>query len=90
MNDLITKAYFDCKKFMDKLFRKENGEANIIAVILVLAVVLLLVVIFRKNIFALFNNIWDAISNNAAGNEGGHDYSSDVNSHVEAITSLFM
>ena len=51
------------QKIIDFL-RGEKGEANIIAVILVLAIVIALVVIFRENIEQMVDDIWSNIQGN--------------------------
>lgn len=44
-----------------KMLKNERGEANIIAIILVLAIVIALAVIFRKQLSDLFNKIWGSL-----------------------------
>lgn len=51
------------QKIMEFL-RGEKGEANIIAVILILAIVIALVVIFRENIEEMVDQIWSNIQGN--------------------------
>lgn len=71
-NFLIAK-YVEAKMKMDSFLKNEKGEANIIAVILVLAIVIGLVVIFRKNITNMVDGIWQNISTdftNATGSGG--------------------
>lgn len=62
-NFLIAK-YVAAKMKAEGFLKSEKGEANIIAVILVLAIVIALVVVFRKNIETMVNKIWDSISGN--------------------------
>lgn len=72
-NFLIAK-YVEAKMKMEGFLKNEKGEANIIAVILVLAIVIALVVIFRKSITNMVNEIWSEISGNmkdATGGTGG-------------------
>ena len=52
------------KTRLAKLLKNERGEANIIAIILVLAIVIALAIVFRDAISKLFNNIWSSISGN--------------------------
>ena len=61
MTEFCIKAYFKARNFFYDLTHKENGDTNIIAIILVLLVVVILAMAFRKNIAALFNNTWKAI-----------------------------
>ena len=69
-NFLIAK-YVEAKMKMDSFLKNEKGEANIIAVILVLAIVIALVVIFRKSITKMVNGIWKEISDNFGSATGG-------------------
>ncbi len=69
MSKLATKLYFkglQAKDSVLKLLKKENGEANIIAIILVLAIVIALAIMFRGTIMNLFNRIWGSINSNVA------------------------
>lgn len=59
-NFLIAK-YVAAKMKAEGFLKSEKGEANIIAVILVLAIVIGLVVVFRKNITNLVSRLWDNI-----------------------------
>lgn len=52
---------FEAKKKAVKFMKDESGEANIIAIILVLAIVIALAIIFRTQISALFNKIWNSL-----------------------------
>lgn len=71
-NFLIAK-YVAAKMKAESFFKSEKGEANIIAVILVLAIVIALVVVFRSNIETMVNKIWGSISGNldSAVKDGG-------------------
>ena len=44
-----------------KLLKNEKGETNLVAIILILAVVIALVVIFRGQIEKILDKIWGAI-----------------------------
>lgn len=66
MSKFVNKMYFKmlnakCKAI--KALKKENGEANIIAIILVLAIVIALAIIFRRQIMDLFSKIWNSLFN---------------------------
>lgn len=71
-NFLIAK-YVAAKMKAESFFKSEKGEANIIAVILVLAIVIALVVVFRSSIETMVNKIWGSISGNldSAVKDGG-------------------
>ncbi len=62
-------AFICLKKLMveeklNELLKNEDGEANIIAIILVLAIVIALAIIFRNQLTALFNKIWSSLFQN--------------------------
>ena len=64
MSKLATKLYMKglmAKQKLSKLWKNESGEANIIAIILVLAIVIALAIIFRNQLTALFNKIWNSL-----------------------------
>lgn len=64
MSKLVTKLYakgIQAKEKMSKLWKNESGEANIIAIILVLAIVIALAIIFKSQLSALFNKIWNSL-----------------------------
>lgn len=64
-NFLIAK-YVAAKMKAEGFFKSEKGEANIISVILVLAIVIALVVIFKENISKMVGKIWTNIGNDFA------------------------
>lgn len=70
MSDLLFKIYFmGCNaknKAMD-LFKKENGETNIIAIVLLIVIVIALAVIFRDSITALVQRLLNKVTTNAEG-----------------------
>lgn len=64
MSKLTNKLYFkalDAKNNALKLLKNEKGETNLVAIILILAVVIALVVIFRGQIEKILDKIWAAI-----------------------------
>ena len=64
MSKLMNKLYFKAMAVKDKaidLLKEERGETNLVAIILILAVVIALVVIFRKYIANIFDMIWSSI-----------------------------
>lgn len=64
MSKLFNKLTFKllkAKTNVCKTMKNESGEANIIAIILVLAIVIALAIIFRQQISALFNKIWSSL-----------------------------
>ncbi len=69
MTEFCIKAYFKARNFFYDLTHKENGDTNIIAIILVLLIVVILAMIFKNNLMSLFNSIWDSISGALSGND---------------------
>lgn len=67
MSKFAKRLYFKglmAKEKMSKLLKNESGEANIIAIILILAIVIALAIIFRNQLTALFNKIWSSLFSN--------------------------
>jgi flagellin-like protein len=63
MNKLCMKG-LQAQKKLQKLWSDERGETNIIAIILILAIVIALAIIFRTQLTALFNKIWSSLFSN--------------------------
>ena len=64
MTKLANKLYFKAmtaKNSALKLLKNEKGETNLVAIILILAVVIALVVIFRGEIEKILDKIWGSI-----------------------------
>ena len=75
MSKLANKLYIKglmARDQIGKFLKNERGEANIIAIILVLAIVIALAIIFRKAIGNLFNSIWDGITNDVGNATQGY------------------
>ena len=69
MKGLLNSVYFGCMSISAKarkFLKDEKGGAEIIATIILVAVVVLLALFFREQIGALVTNIWSSIS----GKEG--------------------
>ncbi|MGN0548725.1 MAG: Flp1 family type IVb pilin [Acutalibacteraceae bacterium] len=70
MSDLLFKIYFmgcNAKNKAIDLFKKENGETNIIAIVLLIVIVIALAVIFRDSITALVQRLLNKVTTNADG-----------------------
>ena len=64
MSNLANKIYIKglmAKQKISKLWKNESGEANIIAIILVLAIVIALAIVFKNQLTQLFNKIWGGL-----------------------------
>jgi len=67
MNKLANKMYFKGLSLMGKakkLLKDERGDTNIIAIIIILAIVIALAIVFKSQLTALFNKIWNSLFNN--------------------------
>ena len=51
-------------------FTDENGDTNMISIILVLVIVIALAALFRKNIAAMVSAMWESISEKFSGASG--------------------
>lgn len=79
MTKLVNKMCFKALAAKDKALnalRDEKGETNLVAIILILAVVIALVIIFKDYLVDLFDSIWTSIFGDA-------ESAMDVNSNVK-------
>ena len=63
MNKLYFKGLSALEK-AKKALKDERGDTNIIAIIIIIAIVIALAIIFRNQIMALFNKIWNGLFSN--------------------------
>ena len=64
MTNFVNKLYIKglmAKQKLTKALTSESGEANIIAIILVLAIVIALAIVFKNQLTTLFNKIWGGL-----------------------------
>ncbi len=55
---------------MKDFFTDENGDTNMISIILVLVIVIALAALFRKNIASMVSAMWESISEKFNGASG--------------------
>lgn len=70
MNTLFIHSQIMAAKAMNKiqeLWKQEKGGSEIVAVIVLIAVVMLLAVLFKEQLGNLVENIWNSINSNANG-----------------------
>lgn len=60
----MQQAAFTAKMKFRAFMTKENGEVNIIAMVILIAIAVLLAVLFRKQIGNLINNLFKSINDN--------------------------
>lgn len=64
MKKFMTKMYVKAmlaSKDVKAFIKNEQGDTNIIAIILILAIVIALAIVFRSQLTALFNRIWSGL-----------------------------
>lgn len=66
MMNRLWKAKEKMKEGVKDFFTTEDGDTNLISIVIVLVIVLALAVIFRKNIAALVNALWEQIFKDAS------------------------
>lgn len=69
MSKLVNKLYFKALAAKDnalKLLKNEKGETNLVAIILILAIVLALVFLFKGKLTKIFDDIWNKINGDVA------------------------
>lgn len=62
----LLRGYFRAKGLLEDFAKEERGEANIIAIILIIVVVIGLAAIFREGITEVVTNIMNAIKGKSA------------------------
>lgn len=69
MSKIMNKLYFKGLSVLAKTketLKDEQGDTNIIAIIIILAIVIALAIVFRNQIMALFNKIWNSLFDNVS------------------------
>lgn len=62
---MLATKIFQAKEAMRSFIKKENGDTNIISVIIILVIVIGLAILFKDNIGKLAANIWKRINKDA-------------------------
>ncbi len=65
------KAKESIQSAVKKFFQDEQGDTNMISVIIILVIVVGLAVVFRKNIAAMATKMWETIFKDASEATGG-------------------
>ena len=66
----LVKAREKVVETVKDFFTDENGDTNMISIILVLVIVIALAALFRKNIAAMVTSMWESISEKFSGASG--------------------
>ncbi len=61
----LIKAKESVQSAVKKFFLDEQGDTNMISIIIILVIVVALAVVFRKNIATLVNNMWQQVFKDA-------------------------
>ena len=75
MNEYLTRLdlkLFELKLKAEEALTDEDGETNIIAIVLILAIVIALAIVFRSSIKSLFDRIWGSLFNNVDNSLGSY------------------
>lgn len=67
------------KEALQKFFTDEEGDTNLISIVVVLVIVMALAIIFRKNIAAVVNAMWEKIATDAGSATGTTINAADFN-----------
>lgn len=65
MSSFLMGAMLKAKLRIDNFFKKEDGEVNIIAIVVLIGIAILLALIFKDRIASLINSMFDTIDTNA-------------------------
>lgn len=73
MTDLITKAYLNVKTALHNFLYEEDGDVNIVSIVILIGIAVILAIIFRNQIKDLLERIFKGINDNADAVTGGAD-----------------
>lgn len=65
MMNMLMGMVLKTKSKVERFFKKEDGEVNIIAIVILIGIAILLALIFKDRIAALINSLFDTIDQNA-------------------------
>ena len=66
MNLLVLNAEFAVKRALNKVFREENGEVNIITTVILIGIAVILAGIFKDGVKEILQNLLDTIKSSSA------------------------
>ena len=67
MIKFIDKVVFGVRRRADEFFHKENGEVNIVAIVVLIGIAVLLAIFFKDQIGNLLKSMFGTIENGADG-----------------------
>ncbi len=65
MMNIITGMILKAQLKAENFFKKENGEVNIIAIVILIGIAIMLALIFKDRISTLIGSLFDTIDTNA-------------------------
>lgn len=65
MMNMLMGMVLKAQSKVERFFKKEDGEVNIIAIVVLIGIAILLALIFKDRIAALINSLFDTIDQNA-------------------------
>lgn len=65
MMNMLMGMVLKAQSKIESFFKKEDGEVNIIAIVVLIGIAILLALIFKDRIAALINSLFDTIDQNA-------------------------
>lgn len=65
MMNMLMGMVLKAQSKVESFFKKEDGEVNIIAIVVLIGIAILLALIFKNRIAALINSLFDTIDQNA-------------------------
>lgn len=71
MNYLLVRTYFNCKTKIHNFLHNEKGASEVIATVIILAIVVTIALLFSKNIQNLFGDLWTWVTTGTAGTKSG-------------------
>ncbi|MCQ2455537.1 MAG: flagellin-like protein [Clostridia bacterium] len=65
LNTMATYAVISMRCKVREFMKKENGDVNIVSIVVLIGIAVLLAILFRKQVGNLINNLFNTIGNNA-------------------------
>ena len=65
MTNILIGMMLRTQTAVERFFKKEDGEVNIVAIIVLIGIAILLALIFKDRIAELINSLFDTIDENA-------------------------
>lgn len=63
--DIINKAMVGIQLWFNSLLKKEDGDVNVVSIVVLIGIAVLLAILFRGQITTILTNLFGTIENNA-------------------------